>query len=260
MALRDILKTVEKFTVDNSPLILTAIGVTGVVGTSVLTGKAAFRAHDILEEERYARSVNRDIGDPPVDSLPLKDQASLTWKLYIPAVSTGAVTIAAIITANQIGTRRAAAMAAAYSLSEKAFSEYKEKVVEKIGEKKEMAVRDEIQQDRVNANPPGNEVVIMVGKQLCYDSYSGRYFESDMETVKKAMNDLNHQILSDNYASLTDFYNNLGLERTSISDDIGWNADKLLDINFTTTLAPDGRPAIALEYRVEPIHNYFRLY
>lgn len=254
MALHDILKKVEKFTVDNSPMILTIVGVAGVTTSAILAGKGAFKASDILHQ--HETNLRREGSYEP---LTLKEQTQLTWKCYIPAVSTVAVTTAAIVASNQIGTRRAAAVAAAYSLSEKAFAEYREKVVEKMGENKERQVRDDIQQDRVKANPPSNEVVIMVGKQLCYDSYSGRYFQSDMESVKKAMNDLNHKIINDNYASLSDFYDLLGLERTSVSDEIGWNLDKLLDIHFTTTLAEDGRPAIALDYRVDPVRDYFRL-
>lgn len=254
MALHDILKKAEKFTVDNSPMILTIVGVAGVTTSAILAGKGAFKASDILNA--HETNLRREGSYEP---LTLKEQTKLTWKCYIPAASTVAVTTAAIVASNHIGTRRAAAVAAAYSLSEKAFAEYREKVVEKMGENKERQVRDDIQQDRVNANPPSNEVVIMVGKQLCYDSYSGRYFQSDMESVKKAMNDLNHKIINDNYASLSDFYDLLGLERTSVSDEIGWNLDKLLDIHFTTTLAEDGRPAIALDYRVDPIRDYFRL-
>ena len=96
------------------------------------------------------------------------------------------------------------------------------------------------------------------GEQLCYDSYSDRYFKSEMETLKKAMNDLNYKINNDSYASLNDFYDLVGLDRIPIGEEVGWSLDKLLDIHFTTTLATDGRPAIAMEYGVVPTRGYFR--
>lgn len=252
MTLASIAKRAEKLAIDNSPTILTGLAVAGTVATAIFAGRAAYLAATIIEDE----AKNHQYKNVPFD---LEDKVRMTWTLYIPSVGMGVTTIVCIISANRIGSKRAAAMAAAYTLSEKAFTEYKDKVVEKLGEKKEQAVRDEIQQDRVNRNPV-SEVIIVSGEQLCYDSHSGRYFQSDMESVKKAVNDLNYRILSDNYASLSDFYHLLGLEPTSVSDEVGWNVDKLLEIHFTSTLAKDGRPAIALEYRVEPIRGYFRLH
>ena len=264
MILSSYAKRVEKLAIDNSPALLTALAVTGTVFTAVLTNKAAFRAARIIEVEQ---TILDSIVTPATNyghvthQLTLREKADLTWKLYVPPAATGAATIACIIGAHQVGSRRTAALAAAYSLSEKAYAEYKAKIVEKLGEKKEQGLRDEISQDRVNRNPvEEREVIILSGDQLCYDSYSGRYFQSNMEAVKKAQNDLNYRIISDNYASLTDFYNLLGLESTSVSDEVGWNVDKLLEISFTSTLATDGRPAICLDYRVEPVRGYFRLH
>ena len=259
MALSDLAKQAQKFTIDNSPFILTAIGTAGVITTAVLTAKATFKAAELIAAEEYVRVHGMQNAEPFTN----KEKAQIVWRLYLPAVGSAVLTCGAIVGANQIGTRRSAAMAAAFSVSEKAFSEYREKVQEKFGEAKAKQVVDEVQQDRVNRdfNDGEREVIILGGgDQLCYDSWSGRFFKSDMETLKKAMNDLNHRIINDNYASLTDFYNLLGLDQIAESDEIGWNVDKLLDIHFTTTLTPDGKPAISMEYQVTPIRDYFRLH
>ena len=152
-------------------------------------------------------------------------------------------------------------MAAAYSISEKAFSEYKEKVIEKIGENKEQKVRDEIAQDQVNRNPVSTREVIITGNGdvLCYDSITGRYFQSNVESLRKAMNDTNHQIINDMYASLNDFYNRIGLPMTPYASEVGWNADRLLELQFSTVLSEDGRPCISVSYPLSPIRDYFRL-
>jgi hypothetical protein len=155
---------------------------------------------------------------------------------------------------------RAAAVAAAYTLSEKAFSEYKDKVVEKLGDKKEQAIRDEIAQEQVTRNPvPESQIIIMDGSSvLCREAFTGRYFLSDMETLRKAANDLNHQINNNYYAALTDLYDLIGLEHTSYSDEVGWNADKLLEMNFSTALTDGGKPVIVMDYAVVPIRGYAR--
>ena len=219
---------------------------------------ARILVEDALDWERQNRLHEED----REYEVTLTEMAKMTWKEYIPPAISGALTISAIIMANRIGTRRTAAMAAAYSLSDKAFSEYKEKVVEHIGKNKELKVRDEIAQDRVNDAPVGTREVIITGggEVLFFDMYTSRYFKSDMETVKKAMNDVNYMILNHDSASLTDFYDKIGLSRTKHSDDVGWNHDKLLDIQFSTTMSEDDRPCIAIDFKAAPIRNYFRMH
>jgi len=258
MNLSRLAKQAEKFIVDNSPLILTAIGVTGTITTALFAGRASFKAAEILAKEKQEA---RAVGKSATWDLDLRSKVDLTWKLYIPAVGTGVMTVACIVGANRIGTRRAAAMAAAYSLSEKAFSEYKEKVVEKIGDHKEQRLRDDLAQDRVDKNPVSKKEVIITGNGdvLCYDSITGRYFQSNVETLRKAQNDINHVILNDYYASLSDFYSLIGLASTPYSNEIGWNSNKLLELKFSTVLAEDGRPCVSMDYEVFPIREYFRI-
>ena len=118
MGILGLAKRAQRLMVDNSPVILTAIGVTGVITTAYLTGKASIKAYRILEE-------NESIHDP---LLP-KEKLALVWTCYIPPAMSAVATIAAIITANRVESRRAAALAVVYSLSEKAFEEYRSKVI-----------------------------------------------------------------------------------------------------------------------------------
>lgn len=258
MTFKELAKRAEKLVFDNSPSILTAIGVTGTVTTAYLTGKATFKAADILTREQKTLDNKYKAGEPD-HVLDFKEKATLVWKLYIPAIGTGVLTIVCIICANRIGTRRAAAVAAAYSISEKAFAEYKDKVVKQIGEGKEKKVRDEIAQDRVNQNPVGNRIVLSGkgnGDILCYEAFTDRYFKSDMETIKKAQNELNFEILNNSYATLSDFYRLVGLPNTSMSSEVGWNSDKIMELNITTVLSEDDVPCISIDYDVAPIREY----
>lgn len=258
----DLIKNASKIASDNSPAILTSVGVAGVLTTALLTGKASFKAAKVIDAEQHERTLVAVYPDVPVVYLlSNKERAQLVWREYIPACCVGIGTVAAIVMSNRLGTRRTAAMAAAFTISEKAFVEYKDKVVHHMGETKERRVRDEVAQDQVQRTPVPSNLVVMTGnKQLCFDSYSGRYFQSTMEDLKKAQNDLNHRVLSDNYASLTDLYDLLGVEKTQFSDDIGWNVDKLLEIEFTSCLSPDQEPAISMVYRTEPIRGFHRLH
>lgn len=255
MKIAAMFKNAEKFTVDNSPAILTAIGVTGTVTSMWLMYKSTTKATELLFEEDERKKIK---GEGPLTN---QEILKLTWKLYLPPALAGTLTVGAIISANRIGSKRAAAMAAAYTLSEKAYSEYKDKVVERIGARKSQAAKDEIAQDRVNANPVGkNEIYITGGGDvLCYDLYTGRYFQSSMETIKKAINDVNIQIINTNYASLNDFYHALGLAMTKIGEEMGWNLEKPLEVDFSTTMSDDQRPCIAIDYIVTPIRGVCRV-
>lgn len=252
MNLNLIASRVAKLAADNSTTIFTAIGVTGVITTAYLTGRAAFTAAEILQEER-------DDGRDGEDALDIREKVELTWKLYIPAAGTGILTVGFIIAANRVGSRRAAAMAAAYTLSERAFSEYRDKIIEKVGEKKEQSYRDDIAQDRVKKSPPREVFIIEGNSVLCHDAYSGRYFLSNIEALRKAQNDINHQVLNSYYASLTDFYDKIGLQGTSISDEVGWNSDKMLELQFSAVLTEEVKPCISVGFSVAPIRDYHRL-
>jgi hypothetical protein len=254
MTLMRLATRAEKLVIDNSPLVLTAIGVIGTVTTALLTGQAVYKYMDILAEEGY---YSRD----EVFERSTKEHIENSWKLFVPAIGTGALTIGAILSANHIGTRRAAGMAAAYSLSERAFSEYKEKVIQHMGSKSEQSVRDDIASDHVRKTSEASREVIVIGTEvLCFESMTGRYFTSNMEALKKAQNDINYQMLHDGYASVTDFYNLIGLTRTAYSDELGWTSELQLELIFTTALTDDQRPCLAFEFRSAPIRNYHKIW
>jgi len=251
--LPQLLKKAEKVVADNSPLIMTAIGVTGTVATAYLAAKATYKYMEILAEEGY---YDRDYRFERTRT----EHFQAAWKFYVPAVGTGLITVTAIIFSHHVSARRAAALASAYAISEKAFEEYREKVIEKIGDKKELVVRDEIAKERIERNPVSkNEVIIVNGNVLCYDHLTARYFLSDIETIRKAQNDINEQIIHSHYASLGDFFDKIGLPQTGLSEELGWNLDRMLEVSYSTQMSDDNRPCIVITYEVSPSRNYFRM-
>lgn len=247
MNLMELVKRTEKLLRNNSPVILTSLGVSGTISTAYLAGKASFTSANTLALEGIRRGITEN--EDPMD---FKEKAKLVWKLYIPTVASGALTIGCIIFGARIGSKRATAAYSLLSVSEKAFTEYKEKVVEQLGVKKEQNIRDEIAQDRISNNAQGL-VVVGAGNVLCYEMQTGRYFSSDMETLRKAVNEVNAKMIRETDASLSDFYHMVGLSNTSYSDRTGWTSCRLLELNFSTTMSSDGRPCIAFEYNyIEP--------
>jgi len=269
MRLDILLKKSEKFLTDNSPVILTAVGVTGVALTAYLTAKATIKS---VEDLRIAR-IDRDeaqlkdvpLGEgillPKYPEITGVDAVKVVWKNYLPALGVAAVTCSAIVCANRIGTKRTAAMASALTLAERAHEEFRGKAEARLGPKKTREVVEEIAQEQVNRQPVGGQEVVMTGggDSLCYDSYTGRYFYSSVQAIQQAEIDVNRQILHHDYASLTDFYCQLGLSRTDVSDNLGWNSDQLIELEpIITTVSDDQRPCFVVKFRNPPSQNYFR--
>ena len=253
-----------------SPEILTGIGVAGFITTTVLAVKATPKALTLIEEEK--RRQNRKIVDDAekngyeggnrIEKLTPIETVKVAWKPYIPVVIIGIASAACIVGASSVNAKRTAALATAYKLSETALTEYKDKVVETIGEKKEQLVRNKIDKDHIDKDPVSKKEVIITkaGETLCYDSLSGRYFKSDIEEIRSAVNELNSRLIDEMYVSLNDFYDELDLAHTAIGYEIGWNIDdRKIQVNYGSQIAEDGTPCLVISYDVAPRYNYSKL-
>lgn len=248
--LTKICRNIKTATVKHSPEILTGIGIAGMVTTTVMAVRATPKAIQLLDEEKQRQHA---------DKLELMDVVKTTWKCYIPATVTGTVSMACLIGASSVNTRRNAALTAAYTFSESTLRDYQKKVVETIGEKKEQTVRDAVAKERLEKSPVENREVIITAKgdTLCFDAVSGRYFKSDIDKLKKAENDLNRRMRDEMYISLNDFYYEIGLENIKIGDDIGWNIDNgYIDLKFSSQLTADGKPCLVIDYGYGPRYDF----
>lgn len=240
-----------------SPTIFTMLGVGGLFTTVVLAVEATPKAMNLLDGERYRREKDSIVEGFGGSYAPItkKEVVQLTWKVYVPAAVSGILTAACVIWAHSLDNKRYAALATVYSLAQNGLREYQEKIIETIGEKKEKLVRAEISQDRLDRDPVTDKQVIMSGKgqTLFYDTLSGRYFKNDLENVRRIINDFNKTLLNEMYLQLNEFYDDLGLEHTTLGDTLGWSTEYgMLEVNFTAKIANDKEPCIVLNYAFEP--------
>jgi hypothetical protein len=188
----DVKQRTQQLLKDNSATILTAGGVVGTVATAVLTGKAAFKAAEVIlaEEgarlEENARRANKSI-DVQVEPLTTIEKAKMVWPHFVPPVLTGSATIGSIIMANRMSAQKAAALAAAYGL---------------------------------------------------------------------AVNKTNEEILAHNYATASFYYDKLGLDPTTWSDEVGWNNHHPVEISISTVMSHDQRPCISIDFKFLPTADY----
>lgn len=239
----------------HSPEILTGIGIAGMVATTVLAVKATPKALELIRnEQELAESYNEELTQ--------MDKVKVCWKCYIPAAVTGVMSITCLIGASSVNTKRNAALTAAYTLSDSALREYREKVVDTIGEKKEKTIKDKISEDTIKQNPVTKSEVYIAdkGDSLCFESMSGRYFKSDIDKIKRAKNNLNEKILVDAFnagVSLNDFYEEIGLPKTSMGENLGWNLDTgIIDIYLSAQITDEGTPCLVINYTNPPKYDF----
>ena len=89
---------------------------------------------------------------------------------------------------------------------------------------------------------------------------AGRYFQSSVEEIKRAENKVNHDLINFMHASLSEFYDEIGLPPTSYSDSVGWNANHRIEVTFSTTMSSNNQPCIAIDFVHPPTMEYAQLY
>lgn len=252
----ELFKGVKMAVSRHSPEILTGLGIAGMITTTVLAVRATPKALELVKDKKEELEIDQ------TEKLPAVETVKATWKCYIPAAVTGVTSIACLIGASSVNTRRNAALTAAYNLSTTALSEYKEKVIETVGEKKEQLVRDKIAEERLKKEPVNQSAIIVSGKgnTRCFDTITKQRFTSDIETIRGIVNDLNERMINgEDSISLNEFYYELGIDGTTIGDELGWNISRgKIKVDFNAQLDTDGIPCIVIDYVVPPEYGFNR--
>lgn len=247
-------KNVKMAVSNHSPEILTGIGIAGMITTTILAVRATPKALELIDDKK------NELGMYPTEKLHPIEVVKTTWKCYLPATITGATSVACLIGASSVNSRRNAALATAYNLSASALTEYKTKVIETVGEKKEQLIRDKVAEERISKEPVNQSAIIVSGNgnTRCFDTITKRRFVSDIESINKIVNELNRRMINgEDYISLNEFYYELGLDGSSIGDELGWNVSTgLIELDFSAQLDTDGTPCIVIDYTVAPKRGF----
>lgn len=203
----------KEFLRRNSSTILTCVGAVGVVATSVMAVKATPKALTLIDRAEAEKG----------EELSKWEVVKVAGPSYIPAAITGVATIACIFGSNVISKHQQATLMSAYALLDNSYKEYRKKVDEIYGEEAGKAVRAEIAKDKYT----GDHVVLDDGKELFYDFYSGRYFESTKEKVLRAEYETNRKLYVEYSVGLNDFYEFLGLEPLPEYEEMGWSCGQI---------------------------------
>ena len=243
---------IKPFVSKHEPEILMSMGIGGMIFSLAWGIKASFKAACAID--KYKETYGKD-------KLTAKETIKLTWKLYLPTVLSVAASVPCVIMSNKVSNKRYAAIATAYTISEAALQEYKDKTKEIIGEKKTKQIEESISDDRVTKTYSGGNQVILTGNgdSLFYEPLSGRYFKSNWNDILKAANELNSEAITNmsGQTTLNDWFQKIGLETTEIGETLGWNlmnnSSNLIDISISSHITKDNVPCGAIYYNRQPV-------
>lgn len=246
---------VRLFAKKNASVILTCISVAGVVATTIMAVRETPKALSLLENAKEEKG----------EELTKWEKVKIAGSVYIPSMITGAATIACICGSNIISKRQQATLTTAYALLDNSYKEYKKKVNEVYGAEAGKNIRAEIAKDKY-----ANDIISLDNKELFYDFYSGRYFESTKEIVMRAQYEINRALIVNNSVSLNEYYKILGLERKAEYKSLGWSCSQIEEmyghpwIEFDheeTTIDEgsdysEGLTCTIIYFPIEPVMNY----
>lgn len=227
----------------HKPEIYLGIGMALMTSSVVLGITATPKVMSIIKEREQEEGCK----------LTALETVQATWKNYVPTVVTLVLGGVCIVSGTKMQNSRYAAVAAAYKISENAFSELETKVVEEIGHKKMKNIKDEIAKDNIEAHPIDDRVVFLTnsGGALCYDIISDRYFRADIDDIKRRVNDFNEDLLNEMFMSLNDFYYMINLPPLeAIGDLLGWDVMYgKMEVEYSSQLLSKEGPCLTIDYR-----------
>lgn len=226
---------IQHFIKKNRPAILAASGVMVLISSTIVAIKTAKKSEEVLDKlPEDATTQEKLLAVAPV------------WgaTVGLMAIGTGFI----ILSLRETG-RREEALVALYALSEAATGRWKEAVVGTLTPKKAeevrlavVAPREEIPSDLTDKEG-----------SLFFDTFSGRYFRArSVEVVRAACNSANELMFGEDFVSLNEFYDYLGLPNAQYGDEWGFKVfDGKIEMRYDSFIHDD-TAVISISFLKEP--------
>lgn len=235
---------------DNAPLLLIIGGCVGIAATAVSVFKKTPEYYAHVESKKEEMGLDED------EELPKTEKIKIGVRTFWSSAALGAASGACFFGAHHIDVKRQITLGTALAITETTLHDTREKIKEKWGENKEKEVRDAIAEDKMRKNPPPEGVTVREGEQLFYCPLGNEWFSSTHEQIGLAVADICRRLQYEDFVSLNEFYDYLGVAHSRIGDSVGWTSDKPIEMSRTSSndavISPWGTAAIVVPYRVEP--------
>lgn len=192
---------IKHFIGTKSPEILIGLGLAGMVSAIIMGITATPKALDKVEEIKEAHKDELD--DRKVMG---KEYVTKVAPVYIPTIAMAGASAACIIFSDRMHTKRTAAIAAAYAVSEEMLKEYQAKVVQTIGKAKEANIRNEVAKDTIEKQGEViNHIYTKSDDEVIFiDNETKLAFTSTINKMDALRNRINEQLLHQEFISIRD--------------------------------------------------------
>lgn len=239
----------------HSPEIFMVAGIAGTVASTVMACKATTKVSKIMEEKnKTVEAINTCLADENIEYTNEDCKKDLTivyaqtgvklLKLYAPAIVVGTLSIASIVTGHRILRGRNLALAAAYTVVDKGFKDYRKNVVERFGSEIDKELRYNIKAKEIeeeitdeNGNTTINKEIVSSVENPEEISEFARFFddgntgwtkdpEYNLKFLRCQQNYANDLLRNKGYLFLNEVYNLLGIPETRAGNVVGWIYDE----------------------------------
>jgi len=242
----------------DSPNIMFAAGIVGVLGSAVLACRATLKLEKTLDdiqeeigEVKHLSHLDQSTTAYPVNEygkdltyVYLKGTAKLA-RLYAPSIVLGAASVGLLTSSHVTLNRRNAGLTAAYSALQLSFDEYRERVRKELGEEKELDIRHNAHTEMVEIDGEKIEAKVL-GDPNQYSMYAVMFdvgnpnWHKDSEVnrifLQAQQNYFNHLLHARGHVFLNEVYDNLGFGHTKAGSIVGWTisdtGDNFIDFSI----------------------------
>lgn len=235
----------------HSPTLLFGVGVIGVVTTVVLASRATLKMEELIGEaeeknkqieeaaEKHGEKYTEE--DAKHDGVLVKTQTALKIaQIYAPAFVIGVVSIGCFTGSHIILNRRNVALTAAYGAVDKAFREYRGRVINEFGKEKDQEFRFGTVEREMGVDTDEGTAVKTVkgadpefakennGKSMyavVFDEGNRNWdpkWTYNQMFLRSQQDYANDRLTRDGFLFLNDVYEMLGFARTDFGQIVGW--------------------------------------
>ena len=234
------------------------MGLVGTVASAVMACKATLKVNEITDEakeniEKIHVALDKgytEAGEEYTEEDSKKD-LTITYiqtgvklaRNYAPAIVLGSLSAASIITGHNMLRKRYIATAAAYTLIDKSFKDYRGRVVERFGKELDQELRYNIKAkevEEIEVDEKGKEKVVKktinvidpndvsdYAKFFCEGCHGwSKDPEFNLMFLKRQQAWANELLKSRGHLFLNECYDLLGIDRTQAGNVVGWIYDK----------------------------------
>jgi hypothetical protein len=252
----------------HSPEILVVTGVVGAVASAVMACRATTKVSAVVENHKeQLEAIHKAVETPDAqykdedgsvheyteevakrDLVTVYTRTGIDFvKLYGPSVLLGAASVSCILASVNILHKRNAALAAAYTIVDSSFKEYRGRVIERFGKELDRELKynlksKEIEIEETVVDEDGNErvekktVTATVSEGVKHSAFTRCFDETNPNWTKSAEQNMIFLWQQQAYASrllrekswltINEVYELLGFEPTAAGQVVGWVYDE----------------------------------